>query len=210
MRKLAVLTWLLVLLVCIVALFWRNEWIYSFPTPVPLNYKPVTTGTPIHIARSLPLPAGKPVLLHFYNPDCPCSRFNVPHFKSLVRQYGNEVNFVIVPITSKEYTVREIQNKFGLDIPVVFDNRMAAACGVYAAPQAVIIDTNYRLYYCGNYNRSRYCTDKKTEYAKQALDGLLHHNASIIFDKFALTAYGCGIPTKCTDNEKLLEQPIPN
>jgi thiol-disulfide isomerase/thioredoxin len=197
MRKVAVLTWLLLLLAGIIALFWRNEWVYRLPTPVPANYSPVQTGAAIQMAASLPLPAGKPVFLHFYNPECPCSRFNIPHFKALVKQYGSEVNFAIVPMTGENYSVKAIQEKFGLDIPVLSDPNIAIACGVYSTPQAVIIDTNQHLYYRGNYNKSRYCTDKKTEYARMGLDGLLHHNATIISDQFALKAYGCSLP-KCT------------
>jgi hypothetical protein len=151
----------------------------------------------IGAARSLPLPAGKPVFLHFYNPDCPCSRFNLPHFRSLVKQYSNEVSFAIVPLTDKHYTAAAIQRKIGMDVPVLLDTTLASYCGVYSTPQAAIIDTNYQLYYRGNYNKTRYCADKKTEYARMALDGLLHHNAAILFDRYALTAYGCGLP-KCT------------
>jgi hypothetical protein len=197
MRKVAIFTWLLLLLAGIVALFWRNEWIYNLPTPVPANYQPVNKGAVLPVAKSLPLPVGKPVFLHFYNPDCPCSRFNLPHFKSLVKQFGQEVSFAIVPLTDKPYSEKAIREKIGMDIPVLLDTMLAKRCGVYSTPQAAIIDTNYQLYYRGNYNKSRYCADKKTEYARMALNGLLHHNADILFDRFALTAYGCGLP-KCT------------
>jgi hypothetical protein len=195
MRKFAVFTWLMLLLGGIVALFWRNEWVYRLPTPVPANYLPVQTGAAIQLAGLQK--AGKPLFLHFYNPDCPCSRFNMPHFKTLVKQYAGEVDFAIVPMTGKNYPAKAIQEKFGLDIPVLSDTTIASACGVYSTPQAVIIDTNQQLYFRGNYNKSRYCTEKKTEYARMALDGLLHRNAAIIFDQFALKAYGCSLP-KCT------------
>ena len=66
------------------------------------------------------------------------------------------------------YTAKQIQDKFGLDIPVLFDSSLAKACGVYSTPQAVLIDNNQNLYYRGNYNRSRYCTRQK----KQAMPNL--------------------------------------
>jgi hypothetical protein len=100
-------------------------------------------------------------------------------------------------MSNKEYTDKEIQNKFDINLPVLFDTAIASSCGVYSTPQAVIIDTDHKLYYRGNYNRSRYCTEKKTEYARMALDSLLHHNPNVIFDQFALKAYGCELP-KCT------------
>jgi len=197
MRKVVVITWLIVLLATVVVLFWYNEWVYSLPTPVPENYKVVDTGTSVDIASKLSFKPDKPVFLHFYNPDCPCSRFNIPHFKSLVKQYGNKIQFVIVPVTPKKYKTEEILKKFDLEIPVIFDTTLATACGVYSTPQAVLLDTNRQLYFRGNYNRSRYCTDKKTEYARTAIDKLLHNNAAIIFDQFALKAYGCQLPN-CT------------
>jgi len=197
MRKAAVFTWLLVLLATIAVLFWRNEWIYSLPTPVPANYKAIEPGATINVAHLLPFKTQRPVFLHFFNPDCPCSRFNIPHFISLVKQYGDQVSFAIVPVTTKKFTTADIQKKFNLNIPVVFDATLATACGVYSTPQAVIIDTNQTLFYRGNYNQSRYCANPKTEYARQALDKLFHNNAAIVFDQFALKAYGCQLP-KCT------------
>jgi thiol-disulfide isomerase/thioredoxin len=197
MRKVAVITWLIVLMATVVVLFWYNEWVYSLPTPVPENYKVVDTGTSVDIAGKLSFKPGKPVFLHFYNPDCPCSRFNMPHFKSLVNQYRNKIQFVIVPVTPKKYTAEAILKKFDLDLPVIFDTTLATACGVYSTPQAVLLDTSHQLYFRGNYNRSRFCTDKKTEYARRAIDKLLHNNAAIIFDQFALKAYGCQLPN-CT------------
>ncbi|THU41276.1 AhpC/TSA family protein [Niastella caeni] len=197
MRKVAVITWLLVLLTTIVALFWHNEWVYRLPTPVPNNYRRVEPGTAINENNKLPFTTNKPVFLHFFNPDCPCSRFNIPHFKSLVKTYSHQITFAIVPVTRKRITANEILKKFGFAIPVLFDSTLAATCGVYSTPQAVVLDTNRQLYFRGNYNRSRYCTDKKTEYARMAIDKLLHNNAAIIFDQFALKAYGCQLP-KCS------------
>ena len=197
MRKCIVVAWLLLLSGGIGLLFWHNEWIYSLPTPVPAHYQAIRAGTPVTIGASFKAAADKPLFLHFFNPDCPCSRFNIQHFKSLVKQYGHQASFVIVPVTKENYTAQDIQSRFGLDIPVVFDTTIAAACGVYSTPQAVILDERRCLFYRGNYNRSRYCTDKHTNYAQAALDSLLDHKLHPVFDPFALKAYGCRLPT-CT------------
>lgn len=197
MRKLAILIWLTLLSGGIIALFWYNEWVYSLPTPVPKNYHTVKPGEEIDVASFIKSVPAQPLFLHFFNPDCPCSRFNMKHFKLLVKQYGHEVNFAIVVINNKKYTAQKIQDKFDLSIPVLFDTTIAAKCGVYSTPQAVIIDTNHKLYYRGNYNRSRYCTDQKTNYAQSALESLLHNNLTSVFDPYALKAYGCQLPN-CT------------
>jgi hypothetical protein len=178
-------------------LFWHSEWKYNLPTPVPVDYKAVPPGRFITINASLQPSNGKPVFLHFFNPDCPCSRFNIKHFKSLVKQYGSQVNFAIVAMTPKGYTAKDIQDRFDVRIPVVFDSSVAVACGVYSTPQAALIGTDHRLYYRGNYNRSRYCTDGRSNYAQMALDSLLSHKHPPVFDRLAITAYGCQLPN-CT------------
>jgi hypothetical protein len=202
MKRGIVMVWLLILAGCIVVLFWRNEWKYSLPTPVPATYKAVAFGSDIALPASIDrkqAPARRPLFLHFFNPDCPCSRFNMPHFRSIVTEYGSETDFAIVLMTGKHYTDEEVRNRYDLPATVrVFrDSSLAARCGVYSTPQAVIIDNQDRLFYRGNYNRARYCNDEKTSFAKIALEGYLKNNLVQNFSPLALKAYGCQLPT-CT------------
>lgn len=202
MKKGIVMIWLALLLTGVIGIFWRSEWVYALPTPVPSNYHTVVTGTKISWpARSAALFAAdhKPLLVHFFNPDCPCSRFNIPHFRELVKQYGQKVSFAVVLMTDKDYSPEDIRRRFDLagNIPVVRDPLIAAACGVYSTPQAVVVDTSGQLFYRGNYNRNRYCTDEKSSYARLALESLLHNDLHPTFDPMALKAYGCKLPT-CT------------
>jgi hypothetical protein len=202
MRKGMVGAWLVILLTGIAGIFWRTEWVYALPTPVPEHYHAIATGTRINWPSGTAslFPADrKPILLHFFNPDCPCSRFNVPHFRALINQYGQKVSFAVVLMTDKNYSADDVRRRFDLpgDIPVVRDSLIAAACGVYSTPQAVVVDTSGRLFYRGNYNRNRYCTDGKTSYARLALESLLHNDLHPSFDPMALKAYGCQLPT-CT------------
>ena len=202
MKKGMVMAWIILLLGGVIGIFWKSEWVYALPTPVPANYHPVVTGTKISwpSGSAALLPADhKPLLLHFFNPDCPCSRFNVPHFRELVKQYGQKVSFAVVLMTDKNYSPGDIRHRFDLpeNIPVVRDSLIAIACGVYSTPQAVVVDTSGQLFYRGNYNRNRYCTDEKTSYARQALESLLHNDLHPTFDPMALKAYGCKLPT-CT------------
>ena len=194
MRKFLVIIWLVLLFSTVGALFWYNEWVYHLPTPIPENYKPVSRGKLIKLTGTLEAYHSKPVFLHFFNPDCPCSRFNIANFKSLVKQYGSRVNFAIIVMNNKFYTAKAIQDKFDLNVPVLFDEALAVSCGVYSTPQAALLDNNHKLYYRGNYNSSRYCTDEKTNYAKMAIAGLLHNREKITFDELALKSYGCRLP----------------
>ena len=194
MRKLLVITWLVLLVTAIATLFWYNEWVYHLPTPVPQNYKPVYPGEFIALKGPLKEDHRKPLFLHFFNPDCPCSRFNMSNFQSIVKKYASQVNFAIVIMNNKKYTAKAIQNKFNLNIPVLFDASIATSCGVYSTPQAVLLDTEHKLYFRGNYNSSRYCTNEKTSFAKIAIAGLLTDHARLVFNPLALKAYGCQLP----------------
>jgi len=211
MKKLIFISWLGLIFGGIIALFWYNSWKYQLPTPVPENYVSVNNGTLIKLppeillrsqaaSKQTRLPESdhrqnKPVFLHFFNPDCPCSRFNLPHFKSLVKEYGHEMDFIVVVMNNTRYTTAQVKEKIGLDIPVSFDTAFAKSCGVYSTPQAVILTKDSQLYYRGNYNKNRYCTDKKTNYAQMAIENLLGNKQGKILDKYALTAYGCQLPT---------------
>src|ERR1700760_2468299 len=113
-RKLLVITWIIVLFGAIGALFWYNELQYQLPTPVPVNYRAVKPGELVKFNAALKTDASKPLFLHFFNPNCPCSRFNIKMFKDLVAQYGNQVNFVVVVISDDEYSGKEIRDKFNL------------------------------------------------------------------------------------------------
>jgi len=198
MKKILVIIWLLFLFSAVAALFWYNELVYHLPTPLPANYRSVNRGSVIKLKMPFLFDAARPVFLHFFNPSCPCSRFNIANFKLMVKQYNNRVNFVIVVMSDKHYTVKEIQEKFDLNIPVSFDPSTAVACGVYSTPQAVLLDTIRKLYYRGNYNNSRYCTDEKTSFAKFAIEGLLNDRSKLVFSPLALRAYGCTLPN-CTN-----------
>jgi thiol-disulfide isomerase/thioredoxin len=194
MKKIVVGIWLTLLLVGTLGIFWYNDWVYNLPTPVPQNYHDVSIGAHVELRVANISFAAKPVFIHFFNPDCPCSRFNIPHFKALVEEYNKRVNFIVVVLSSKKYSAEKIQDKLQLSIPVLFDSTIASVCGVYSTPQAVIIDGNGTLMYRGNYNRSRYCTDKSTNYAQIALEALLQNKYDIIFQQSALKAYGCQLP----------------
>jgi len=195
LRKRLVILWLVFLFSGICTFFWYNEWVYSLPTPVPSNYKVIKTGTFIDLGDKLTTVNNKPVFIHFFNPDCPCSKFNIPHFKSLVKEYSDKIDFAVVVMNNdKGYTASRVQEKFGLTIPVLFDPSIAVSCGVYSTRQAVLLDSKHKLYYRGNYNKSRYCSDKNSNYAQMAIDSLLNHNTTPVFNPYALTAYGCSLP----------------
>lgn len=193
MKKFLLIGWLTILFSGIIILFWYNEWVYSLPTPVPKTYRMIKHGDRINL--SVTEARNKPLFLHFFNPDCPCSRFNMPYVKTLIETYKDDIDFKIVVLNeNKTYNAPEIQEKYNITVPILFEKMIADSCGVYSTPQAVIIKTDQTLYYRGNYNKSRYCTSKESEYARIAIDSLLNYNPDPEFNPYALKAYGCTLP----------------
>ena len=182
---------------CIGWVFWQQDLKYSLPTPVPQDYKVVPVGAAPNLGQLLQ-GRQKPILLHFFNPHCPCSRFNAQHFRSLIKQYGQEVDFYAL-IQDDGYPQKAIErfHEYKMNVQAMFDanGKLAKACGVYSTPQAVLLQPNGSIFYRGNYNKSRYCTQPNTNYAQLALEALLAGKSKPpAFPASATTAYGCQLP----------------
>jgi hypothetical protein len=189
------LTVILIAIFCgIASIFWYQEMQYLLPTPVPKGYRVVSPSEIIQFDSALiPQQQVKPKLLHFFSPECPCSRFNLKHFLSLEQKYNQAVDFYVV--IAKREDVTSAKYMVGKDITIVVDRdeKLAKACGVYSTPQAALIQHNNQLYFRGNYNRSRYCTDKNSNFVQMALDSMITHKAPPHFIELATQSYGCGI-----------------
>ncbi len=184
-------------LASIITIFWYQEHQYLLPTPVPSNYSPVLPGQQVSFTYDSTKALEKPVVLHFFNPDCPCSRFNIKHFEQLITRYRKQFDFYAVLQVEDTYKGAErFKEKYELDIPVVVDQdkKLAIACGVYSTPQAAIIDKQGKLYYRGNYNKTRYCTDPDSNFAQMAMDSLLAEKPVPVFIELATQSYGCELP----------------
>ncbi|MGB3180370.1 MAG: redoxin domain-containing protein [Cyclobacteriaceae bacterium] len=170
---------------------------YSQPTPVPADYAPPSIGKSISL-DGVPLKEGKPALLHFFNPECPCSKFNFAHFRTLATRYSEDVNFVVVLQDLEKEEALEAFADYGLDVPAIYDQdgMVAEKCGVFATPQAVLLTSDKKIYYRGNYNKSRYCTIPGSNYTQMALDSLLANKRMPDFGVQAYRPYGCELPSE--------------
>jgi len=185
-------------LAAIIRIFWYQEMQYLLPTPVPEDYRVVLPNEVIEYDSILiPRQYSKPRLLHFFNPDCPCSRFNLKHFHALQKKYAHQIDFYVVVASQKKVpAAKKLLPEGGITILVDADERLAKACGIYSTPQAALIQTTNRLYFRGNYNRSRYCTDPASNFVQMAMDSLLNQKGPPHFSELATHSYGCSIPKK--------------
>lgn len=177
-------------------LFWEQEYKFAQPTPIPETLKKVAKGDSVTVP--LVNHSKSNLYLHFYNYECPCSRFNIKEFQSLVKKHSDKVDFVAVLQTSKsnKTAVSKFLKRYDLGIPVIHDinGDIAEALGVYSTPQAVIIK-NHTVYYKGNYNKARFCLSKNTKFAEQALHTLVNGKDLPDFPIVAEIAYGCELPS---------------
>lgn len=207
-RIIATLMAAFVLLGCAAAAFWYQDLQYAIPTPRPPDLVQISIGKQVGISNLLPITMqrGKAQFLHFFNPGCPCSRFNVDHLQYLTRHYSATVQFIaVLQVEKDEYEAAlEKFRDLKLNMQAVIDTNGAIAdyCGVYSTPQAVILNSTFHLYYRGNYNLSRFCTNTSTEFARIALDSLLKGAKPPVFEKEAIVAYGCELPANLVQEKQ--------
>lgn len=196
-RKMAAVGLLSSILFVIGWLFWHQEIQYMLPTPIPSGYEVVYVNEVVPLEDSLSAPLEKPKFYHFFKPDCPCSRFNVKHFNYLNSLYADQIDFVVVIPEGAD--ISDASDYFNQNIKVAEDVglKLANGFGVYSTPQAVIVNENRRLYFRGNYNKARYCTDPLSNFAQMAMDSLMTNRPPPDFGPLATISYGCGLP----DNE---------
>jgi len=185
------------------AIFWHQDLQYSLPTPKPSAWHAVAAGTRIALPPDIEglrgQNPGKPLFMHFFNPSCPCSRFNLDHVRQLVAAFGQDVVFVAVLREGTPETLEAAYRDLGLDIPYHVDRGpLAEATGIYSTPQAAILDADGRLFYQGNYNVTRYCRDRETEFARLALERMGIGAPPPQFESAATVAYGCPLPPRAT------------
>ena len=178
-----------------VAAFWYQDWQYSLPTPRPDDLEQASFGTAVDtmsiFGRAYD---GRVLVVHVVDPDCPCSRFNRDHLRSLVTRFGHRVTFLA--LVQGHDDGEALTRSFGdwnIPVDVVADpgGLRAKRLGVYSTPQAVVIDQGGRLYFRGNYNAGRYCVDRRTEFARMAIESVLAGRPLPAMPVEATVAYGC-------------------
>jgi hypothetical protein len=195
MRIVGVIFILTMVFSAIVSIFWYQELQYLLPTPVPENYRVILPDAVINFDKETLLTQQhtRPKLLHFFNPHCPCSRFNLTHFHALKRKYHDQVDFYAVVTGQQKIAPAKKLLEEGIVIVVDEGEKLAKACGVYSTPQAAVIKTDNKLYFRGNYNRSRYCVDQNSNFVQMALDSLVAQKMSPDFGVLATQSYGCSL-----------------
>ncbi|HEU0122443.1 MAG TPA: hypothetical protein VFQ91_18070 [Bryobacteraceae bacterium] len=116
------------------------------------------------------------------------------HVRELQLRYGRGIRFVaVLQGSGGAERLRTAFAKLGLQMEAIVDEGggVGKAAGVYTTPQAVLVDDHGRLYFRGNYNRSRYCAEPATEYVRLAIEKYLAGKPPQEPPPGAEEAYGC-------------------
>lgn len=189
---------MLIILATIGLIFWQQEVKYALPTPVPTNFIDTKIGQSVDLSDHLTLKENRKSLLHFFNYDCPCSKFNIKDFERIAKKYEADVDFYVIIQDNDTAALSQFKSKYQLDIPTILDKDGAISdiCGIYATPQAVILTEENNLYFKGNYNKARFCTRKETRFVDMAMTHLINDEDLPPFFEFALVQpYGCSLPS---------------
>ncbi|WKK79252.1 TlpA family protein disulfide reductase [Marivirga arenosa] len=204
MRITIAIIFILSILTTIGFIFWNQEWKFSKPTPKPENLIEIESGDSVSasVLKALGVQNEEDVFVHFYNYDCPCSRFNIKEFKDLTIQYSDKVKFIAVleSIDKSPKEIKEFREKYDLGIRLHLDTsgEIANQLGIYSTPQAVLIKNNV-IYFSGNYNKARFCTTQNTKFASIALQAMTTGKEAPVFPELATIAYGCELPANGND-----------
>jgi hypothetical protein len=190
-----------VLLALIGWAFWFADWQYSLPTPRPdgLVQSPLGSRPELPAALAVLRRDHRPLVVNFANAKCPCTEFNLDHLRKLQQAFGEKVDFITVLESSADAAGAQTEFQWmHLRTAMINDQdgEVSAALGVYGTPQAAILDGRGRLYFRGNYNKSRYCTDESSEYVRIALTALVEDRTLPTLPADAAIAYGCPLPRR--------------
>lgn len=192
-RNVFILCIIIFLLGYISILFWDFTIKDYLPTPIPKDYQSKNISDTIILSNN----KIKPTFYHFFNPECPCSKFNLAHVRELIKKYGKQIDFkMVLQVDDCSFNWKNLEVEVALSADYIIDceGKIAKSCGVYSTPQAVMLTSSQTLYYRGNYNKAKFCTDNNSNFAQMAIDSLLKGKQAPNFGTSATKSYGCELP----------------
>lgn len=138
-------------------------------------------------------------VVHFWNPDCPCNRFNEVHVKKIISDYADKnVKFTIVVSgsTKEERNQRHAlaQKIFKHSAVKEIRSDWPMQAGPPSSPAVGVINRQGELVYFGPYSLGAQCAPDKGKFVESVLDGLYASKKSTDKKQLNTLAVGCFCP----------------
>jgi thiol-disulfide isomerase/thioredoxin len=129
---------------------------------------------------------GKTVVVHFWNPDCACNKFNDPHVRQIIDQYrASGVQFVTVATHGQNPQQIAERARAIFDTPVLIG---ASLSSPKVTPAAAVLTAGGQLAYFGPYSEGAFCGANGGAFVEKALDAVLDGNNP---QELNTLAFGC-------------------
>lgn len=132
-------------------------------------------------------------LVHFWQPDCSCNRFNQTHVNDIANKY-QEKNFQLVTIVRPhpDYSDQQIINmakeQFGSNVIIDHQKLLTGAARIPATPAAAVLDKTGKLAYFGPYSDSTFCGVGGTAFVERVADLLVQGEVTSLLNTMV---FGC-------------------
>ena len=138
-------------------------------------------------------------VIHFWNPDCPCNRFNEVHVKKIISAYADKnVKFTVVVSGSnkEERHQRQVLAKQVFSHSAVKEIRSDWPMnqGPPSSPAVGVVNSDGELIYFGPYSLGARCAPDKGKFVENVLDGLYARKKSADKKQLNTLAVGCFCP----------------
>lgn len=141
----------------------------------------------------------KPVsVVHFWNPECPCNRFNEVHVKKIISEYADKnVQFTIM-VSGNSAEKRKLQEDrarkiFTHQAVINIRSDWPMEKGPPSSPAVGVINNHGELVYFGPYSLGANCSPDKGKFVENILDHL-NDEKKIQKKQLNTLAVGCFCP----------------
>lgn len=126
-----------------------------------------------HQGPLAPATTPRTTLLHFWDPDCPCSRFNQVHVRELIEQNRDQDLRIVIVVHTRnranaERVRRQARGTFGDDVTVWIDTGELSA-SIPSSPAAAIVSASAELAYFGPYSLGAVCLQGQGDFVESVL-----------------------------------------
>ncbi|MGD8408486.1 MAG: DUF6436 domain-containing protein [Thiohalophilus sp.] len=130
-------------------------------------------------------------VVHFWNPDCYCNRFNLLHLKQIMDEYKTKnVHFYVAVSRSvvSDKLRDELAAGFGdIKLLALGDTKLKAM--ISSTPSAAVLRPGEGITYFGPYSEGAMCSRQNGSFVETVLDASLGGNVSAQLNSLAFGCY---------------------